>query len=85
MVMSPERRAHVDRATERAKAVIKEGDRIGCVFDAGLKKTFIFDHWEHGCWLFSRTGAVSDGHAFHVYRLNGQPISFRDPQALGML
>lgn len=72
-----ERRAHLDRATARAKAVVKVGDRISATFDAGVKKTFRFKHWENGHWLCGRL--ISDCHAFHIYQINGQPVSFRDP------
>lgn len=65
-------------------AVVKPGDRISATFDGGVKKTFVFSHWEGtppGHWLCSRSlRGVSDCHAFSIYRVNGQPVSFRDPE-----
>lgn len=80
MPITPERRAHLDRATARAADVIRPGDRISAAFDGGVKKTFIFSHWEHGHWLCGRTLRVTDCHAFHIYQVNGQPVSFRDAE-----
>ena len=75
--MTPEQIAHSKRATERARAVIKPGDRISRNMCGGIKQHFIFDHWE-GDWMCGKTSAVSDCHAKHVYRVNGKLVSFRD-------
>ncbi|HEY0149890.1 MAG TPA: hypothetical protein VGB70_12915 [Allosphingosinicella sp.] len=65
------------RAVERAKAVLKPGDRIRVTRCLGLKRTFTFDGWD-GQWAVSRSG-ISDLHPASIDRLNGVPTTFRDP------
>ena len=60
-------------ATERAKRILKPGDRIRAS-RCGGKSTYIFDGWE-GRWIVSRTG-IDDISAIHIDRLNGEPVNF---------
>ncbi len=76
---SPERkaarRAHADRATAKAKAVLKPGDWLQYTMCGGVQGRAKFTHWD-GIWACSRT--KSDIHALNIFKVNGQTISFRD-------
>ena len=74
--MTDEQIAASKRATERARAVIKPGDRVSRTMCCSIKGTFKFTHWE-GQWLCGKT--VWDCHAINVYAINGEPVSFADP------
>lgn len=74
MKMTPEKIAECKRATAAARKVLKKGDRICAVGCMGIKYWFTFSHFE-GDWICS-TGDISDCHARHIYKLNGQPVKF---------
>lgn len=74
--MTDEHIAAARRATDRARAVVKPGDMVSRTMCCDVKGTFKFTHWD-GAWLCGAT--VSDCHAIHIYRLNGEPVSFADP------
>lgn len=74
---SERRQAEGRRATERAKAALKIGDRITATRCGGVLSTYVFDGWE-GCWIVSKSG-VSDIHPLSVRKVNGAPADFRDP------
>lgn len=72
-------RKRSDRAVERAKAVLKEGDRIRATRCGGGSPTFTFVGWE-GRWITSRTR--DDISPMCVIAVNGVPTSFDDdPEA----
>jgi hypothetical protein len=60
--------------TNRAKAVLKKGDRIRLTHCPGTKRTITFDHWD-GPWIVSKSGK-DDYSAESIDRLNGEPITF---------
>lgn len=69
-------RAHYKRAADRARAVLKYGDRITVTSCPGSKRWAIFDHWD-GQWVCSKTR--DDFSAFNISKINGVPVNFRDP------
>jgi hypothetical protein len=75
--MTPEERAEWQKvriaAFERAKKVLKPGDRISRKMCAGARGTFKFTHWE-GMWACGRT--VSDCSSMNIYRVNGKDVDF---------
>lgn len=72
---SPERIAHSYRAVERARRVLKAGDRIGATECCDHKFTVTMTGWD-GPWICSATR--DDISAFNIYKVNGVPTSFRD-------
>lgn len=78
-VFGPNARAAFDRATERAKAVLKAGDRVRV--DGA---TVTFAYWS-GAWglpdpegrAFS-SRSKDDLSAWNIVAINGHPVSFRD-------
>ncbi len=60
-------------ATERAKKVLKPGDRVLRRICGGARGTFRFTHWD-GRLICGKT--VSDCHAMHIYRVNGKDVDF---------
>ncbi|MBS7545669.1 hypothetical protein [Ancylobacter oerskovii] len=70
-----ERRAHGARATERAKAIVKPGDVLQFTRCGGVRSRATFIGWE-GQWMCSTS--LSDIHALHVFKLNGDWVSFAD-------
>lgn len=73
--MSDEEIAAGKRATERARFILKPGDRLTVTHCPGTKRWIVFDGWD-GDWICSRTR--NDYHASHVSKVNGVPTSFRD-------
>lgn len=73
------------RATARARAVLKPGDKIrvtGCGGTVATCRFVMFGVRSDGTpadWIHSRTR--DDIHASHIIRLNGVPTSFRDDPA----
>lgn len=73
------------RATERARAVLKPGDKIrviGCGGTVATCRFVAFGTKADGSpvdWICSRTR--DDISASHIIRLNGVPTSFRDDPA----
>ncbi|WP_312145217.1 hypothetical protein [Brevundimonas sp.] len=78
-------RAASRRATDRARAVLKPGDKIratGCGGTVATYRFICFGTKTDGTpsdWICSRTR--DDIHASHIIRLNGVPTSFRDDPA----
>ena len=70
-----ERRAHSLRAIERAKAVVKVGDRLD-FHKCGGRSRGRFVGWD-GNWMCTASGC-DDVSALNVFKLNGQWISFAD-------
>ncbi|USN14863.1 hypothetical protein PAPPERLAPAPP_04940 [Brevundimonas phage vB_BpoS-Papperlapapp] len=75
---------HYGRAAERAKPVLKRGDKVYMIAhgaDGNGFATYTFDHWdEHspgGDFFVSKSG-IDELHPFNIARLNGATISFRD-------
>ncbi len=66
----------VHAATARAKAILKQGDKIrasrGC---SDRMSTYVFDHWD-GMWAVSKSG-FRDIAATRIDRLNGKPVDFK--------
>ncbi len=60
-------------ATNRARRILRQGDRIGVTRCMGVKICVTFSHWE-GDWICSRK--LSDIHATHIFKINGKPKSF---------
>lgn len=83
--ISEAQRAASKRATERARAVLKPGDKIRAVGCGGTVATYRFIGFDTKMdgtpsdWIRSRTR--DDIHASHIIRLNGVPTSFRDDPA----
>lgn len=77
--MSPERIAASRRATERARAALKPGDRLRIVQCAGVQKTVTMTGWDASfpSWITSATR--NDIHAMHIIKVNGVATSFADP------
>ena len=63
-------------AVNRAKEVLKKGDRIRVTKCPGTKRTITFDHWD-GNWIVSKSG-IDDYSAMRIDMLNGQAISFNE-------
>lgn len=74
--MSSEQIAHAKRATERARDALKPGDVIQFTRCGGTKARAIFKGWDRD-WICSAT--CNDIHALHIFKLNGEPVSFADP------
>ncbi len=73
--MTPEQIDHMERATERARAVLKPGDWL-TVRNCGDSRSRVrMTGWD-GDWICSRTR--SDIHALHVLKVNGDWIGFDD-------
>ncbi|MFT3998386.1 MAG: hypothetical protein QM667_13365, partial [Asticcacaulis sp.] len=75
-----ESRAERSRATARAKAILKPGDRITgtrCNCGSTRQATYTFSYFD-GQWIVTNSGH-SDLHGYYVTKVNGQPVSFRDP------
>lgn len=76
--------AAFDRATERARAILKPGDRL-LIANCGGRSTVTFVGWvDHrgvpdpvGRCIASKT--LDDLLAWNVSKVNGQPANFRDP------
>ncbi|WP_374650287.1 hypothetical protein [Rhizorhabdus sp.] len=71
-----ERRAESKRAVERARAVLKVGDRLAVSRCGGRVINVKMTGWD-GDWICS--AKHNDLAAICVEKLNGQPVSFRDP------
>ena len=63
------------RATKAAKKLLKKGDKIGCTRCGGIKRVYVFSHWD-GCWAVSASG-IDDISAGNIYSLNGKQIDFK--------
>lgn len=61
-------------AEERARAVLKPGDRLRVARCAGVKINVTMTGWD-GRWITS--AKYNDIHALHVEKVNGKPVNFR--------
>jgi len=67
------------RATERARAVLRPGDRICFTVCCEQRRHVVMTGWD-GDWIASAT--KNDIHASSIYKVNGKPTSFLgDPVA----
>lgn len=78
MRLSGERLAEMGRATERAKAVLRPGDRLVVTSCPGTKRWVRFIGWD-GSWIVTATR--DDFSAINISKVNGVPTSFADPTA----
>lgn len=62
-------------ATQRAKKVLKKGDRIRVTKCPGTKRTITFDHWECDNEIISKSGR-GEYAACNIDRLNGEHVDF---------
>lgn len=83
MAVSPEERAHAERARERAGIVLQPGDKIRVSRCGGLRSYYTFDGWD-GHWAVSSSG-INDLSPRSIDMLNGRPISFQDPPKDGTI
>ena len=72
-----ENRRRFKLAVEKAKKVLKQGDRLRVTKCPGTKRWITFDHWD-GCWIVSKSG-IDDYAALTIDRLNGEPVDFCTP------
>lgn len=75
---------HYARAAERAKPVLKRGDKVYMIShgaDGNGRATYVFERWDErspgGNFFISKSG-IGELHPFNIERLNGAPVSFRD-------
>lgn len=68
------RRKRLYAATEKAKKILKKGDRIRVTKCPGTKRTITFDHWE-GSEIISKSG-LGEYTATTIDQLNGETIDF---------
>ena len=78
MMMTEERRREAGRATERAKAALKPGDRLRVRRCGGREVTVTFKCWDllHPKWINS--ASLDDIHALHIVKVNGVKTGFSD-------
>lgn len=69
-----EKRALFKKGTDKAKLVLKEGDRIRVTRCGGIKRTYTFSHFD-GSWIVSKSG-IDDLAASCIDVLNGKPVDF---------
>lgn len=69
------RRAHIQRATERARAIVMPGDQLQFV-KCGGRSRGRFVGWD-GMWM-CMAGGRDDVSALSVFKLNGAWVSFAD-------
>lgn len=71
--------AALNRATGRARAMLRPGDRLHVTRCGGSKAVVTFTGFDSFFpdWICSATR--NDIHAFHIYKVNGAPVSFDDP------
>lgn len=82
----PAASAAFKRSADRAREVLKPGDRVTLGSKCGGgSQTVTFSHWG---WLelpipdFSYFSArtIDELHPWNITKVNGQPVSFRDPE-----
>lgn len=66
----------IKKSTQKAKAILKKGDRIRFVRGTGIKRTYTFNHFD-GVWIVSKSG-IDDLIASRIDLLNGKPINFAE-------
>jgi len=75
--LTPEQLDEIRRATARAKAVLKPGDRICTRRCGGGLHTYTFAGWD-GDWITTK-GGTDDISARNIVKLNGEAVRFGDP------
>lgn len=60
---------------EKAKSILKKGDKIRVTKCPGTKRTITFDHWD-GWWIVSKSG-IDDYSFLTIDKLNGDDFSFK--------
>lgn len=71
-------RRRFEAAAVRAKKVLKPGDRIRVSKCPGTKRWITFAGWD-GYWIVSKSG-IDDYAASTIDMMNGEPVSFTEPQ-----
>lgn len=61
-------------AANKAKAILKVGDRVRVRKCPGRKRTITFSYFD-GPWIVSKSG-INDYAPIEVDRVNGQPVIF---------
>jgi hypothetical protein len=74
MITDDQRRQWI-AATQKAKLILKVGDRIRATRCGGIKRTYQFSSWD-GDWIVTKSG-ISDIAATHIDRLNGSSVNFQ--------
>lgn len=74
MAVTEEQRKRVTEATDRAKDVLRSGDRIRAGRCGGIHRTYTFECWE-GMWIVTKSG-INDIAATHIDRVNGVDVDF---------
>lgn len=74
MAVTEEQRKLVAEATDRAKKVLKRGDKIRAGRCGGIHRTYTFECWE-GMWIVTKSG-INDIAATAIDRLNGIDVDF---------
>lgn len=74
MAVTDKQKKRVAEATNRAKKVLKRGDRIRAGRCGGIYRTYTFECWD-GMWIVTRSG-INDIAATHVDRVNGVDVDF---------
>lgn len=73
-ISKEEKRALFLKGVEKAKTILKEGDRFRCTRCGGIKRTYTFSHFD-GFWIVSKSG-IDDLAASCIDMLNGLPVDF---------
>jgi len=77
---SDEQIAENKRATERARAVLRPGDRLLVKCCGGSKSTVTMLGWQEPPledWIYSKCS--DEIHAMHIVKVNGVRMTFGDP------
>lgn len=66
-------------AVDRARAIVKRGDRLRVTKCPGTKRTMTFECWDgpDSCWMVSKSG-IDDYHPVTIDRINGKPIDIAE-------
>lgn len=74
------RMAQLKRALARSMETLKPGDRFRASRCGGIRAWYRFSHWD-GDELITASG-IYDIHPINIDRLNGEPVSFDDPEVV---
>lgn len=74
MAVTEEQRKRLTEATDRAKMVLKRGDRIRAGRCGGIHRTYTFECWE-GMRIVTKSG-IDDIAATAIDRVNGVDVDF---------
>lgn len=91
-VFGPAASAAFQRAADRARLVLKPGDRITLGSSCGGgRQTVTFSHWSDGWGLPKADGksfssrTLDDLSPWNIVKVNGEAISFRDAEGVAMV